>query len=419
MLNSQQLTAYSTMLSGRNTFITGKAGVGKSYVINKFIKDCEEEGRNLVVVAPTGVAALNINGVTIHRAFKVPVRPLVEKARGIPEILKEADIILIDEISMCRIDVFDYVAKLIMQANNRRVKYLNKKPLQIIVSGDFFQLPPVLIDKERILLESFYERDIHQGFAFESEYWEYFNFVNVVLDEVIRQSNQDFINALNMARIGDVKCLNYFWMNSSRDYIDKAIMLCGTNKASNEKNTHELSLLETKEWVFKAELQGEVKDSDKATEEQLALKVGARVMTVVNDSEMKYQNGSLGTVISITDNTVSVQIDQTKEIVKIERYIWSIQDYVLVEGYIEQQTVGVYTQFPLKLAYAITIHKSQGQTYDAVNLNPYCWDCGQLYVALSRVRSLENLFLTQYPRFNFLVTSKEVKSFYDSLEITF
>ena len=415
MLNQQQFYAYSAMLSGRNIFLTGKAGVGKSHVLNKVIQDLEAEGKNIVVVAPTGIAAININGVTIHRAFKVPIKPLVEDAKKIPSVIKEADTIVIDEISMARLDVFDYIAKIIIQASNYRVKYLNKKPIQLIICGDFFQLPPVLPDREKEILEEHYGRKIDKGFAFESNYWSYFNFTNIVLDEVMRQSRTDFIEALNMARIGDTRCLRYFWQNSSKYAMNKAIMLCGTNKAANEKNEYELMLLKTKEWMFKATVRGDVKDSDKVVEEQLILKEGARVMTVVNDQALRYQNGSLGTIVNIEDETLYVEIDATGEVVEIERNIWEIKDYELVKGKIKQTTVGTYIQFPVKLAYAITIHKSQGQTYDAVNLNPYCWDYGQLYVALSRVRDINKLFITQYPKDKFLVTSTDVLNFYRRL----
>lgn len=415
MLNQQQFYAYSAMMSGRNIFLTGKAGVGKSYVLNKFISDAIDEDKNVVVVAPTGIAAINVNGVTIHRAFKVPIKPLVEDAKKVPSTIKEADIIVIEEISMCRIDLFDYISKIIIQASNFRVNYRNKKPIQVVVCGDFFQLPPVLPDREKNILSQYYNKQIDKGFAFESEYWKYFNFTNIVLNEVMRQSQSDFITALNLTRIGDNRGLRYFWQNSSKYAMDKAIMLCGTNKAANDKNGYELSLIKEKEWLFEATVAGDVKDSDKVVEELLILKNGARVMMVVNDIGMRYQNGSLGTIVRITDKAVYVEIDSTGEVIEVERYEWEIKDYTMVKGKLVQRTVGTYIQFPIKLAWAITIHKSQGQTYDAVNLNPYCWDCGQLYVAFSRVRSIDKLYITQYPRDQFLVTSEDVKRFYREL----
>lgn len=415
MLNQQQFYGYSIMMSGRNVFLTGKAGVGKSYVLDKFISDAQAEEKNVVIVAPTGIAAININGVTVHRAFKVPIKPLVEDARKIPSTIKEADVIVLDEVSMCRMDLFDYISKIIIQASNYRVRYLDKKPIQFIVCGDFFQLPPVLLDKDKDILERHYGKQIDKGFAFQSEYWDYFNFANIVLDEVVRQKDQNFITALNMTRVGDTRGLKYFWQHSSKYAINKAIMLCGTNKAAKDKNEYELGLLSTPENEFIATVSGDVKDSDKVVDERLLLKIGARVMTVINDTAMRYQNGSLGTVVNISNEFVYVEIDDSGQIVEIERASWDIKDYVLEKGKIKQKTVGTYIQFPLKLAYAITIHKSQGQTYDAINLNPYCWDCGQLYVALSRVRSIDKLFITQYPSDRFLVTSNEVINFYKNL----
>lgn len=415
MLKQQQFYAYSIMMSGRNVFLTGKAGVGKSYVLDKFIEDSKKEGKNVVVVAPTGIAAININGVTAHRAFKIPIKPLVEDARKIPSTIKEADVIILDEVSMARIDLFDYISKIIIQASNYRVRYQEKKPIQFIVSGDFFQLPPVLVDRDRDILENYYKRTIDKGFAFESEYWDHFEFTNVVLDEVVRQTDLNFINALNSIRVGDNRGLNYFWQNSSKYAMNKAIMLCGTNKAAKDKNEYELNLIKKPSHVFETQVIGDVKDSDKVVDDVLILKVGARVMTLVNDTALRYQNGSLGTVTNITENIVCVEIDNTNDVVEIERASWDVKDYVLEKGKLKQKVVGTYIQFPLKLAYAITIHKSQGQTYDAVNLNPYCWDCGQLYVALSRVREIDKLFMTQYPSERFLITSLDVINFYRGL----
>lgn len=415
MLNKQQEYAYNTLMSGKNCFLTGEAGVGKSCVLNKFIEDSKEAGKNIIVTAPTGIAAINVSGVTLHRAFRIPLKPLVEGVKKIPETIEKADIVVIEEISMCRIDVFDFVAQIILVINIKRQKYENRKPIQLIVCGDFFQLPPVLMDKDKELLESYYGRPLNRGFAFQSELWKYFNFYNILLTDVVRQDNPDFVKALNMTRVGDASALDYFWQNSSSFMISKAIMLCGTNKAANERNMSELANLKTPEYVFVSTTIGDVRDSDKIVEDRLGLKVGARVMTVMNDSEDRYQNGSLGTVVKLEPDCVFVEIDNSGMVVEINRYTWDICTYTLVDGVVKQTVVGSYIQFPLKLAYAITIHKSQGQTYDAVNLNPYCWDCGQLYVALSRVRNIDKLFLTQYPSRNFLVTSREVLDFYKNL----
>jgi ATP-dependent exoDNAse (exonuclease V) alpha subunit len=418
VMKAKQEFAYNCMIEGRNVFITGDAGTGKSYVLNKFIDWCHQEDKNVIVTAPTGIAALNIDGSTLHRAFKAPIGPLVQPLRSLSGILKDADILIIDEISMCRIDLFEFAIKQVIKVNAMRVKDPNGKPMiQIVLSGDFFQLPPVIVDTEREVLNKYFGRDIGYGYAFQSELWEQCNFVNIVLNEVVRQNDKEFMQALNKARLGDKSCITYFQKYSSRYEIKDAILLCGTNKKAKEKNDQELSLINEKEYCFESFVEGEVKSSDKVTEDELRLKVGARVMTLVNDQEDRYKNGSFGTITQIDSksSTVYVQIDSGVK-VAIEPYTWEIKGYSTdSKGKLEKNTIGTFTQLPLKLAYAITIHKSQGQTYDKVNVNPYCWDYGQLYVALSRCKTINKMHLTQYIKPDFLKASPEVIKFYNSL----
>ena len=417
----KQQHAYNCLIAGKNVFLTGDAGTGKSYVIQKFIEYCYSKCKNIIITAPTGIAALNIDGVTLHRAFKAPIGPIVESAKTVSSLLKDADVVVIDEISMCRIDLFDFVITQIIYANiHRRKKGL--ADIQIVVVGDFFQLPPVLVKEEKQVLNKYYKTDIGYGFAFQSKYWEACNFISIILDEVVRQSDGLFIQSLNQARKGRLRSLQYFTENSCKQEIKEAILLCGTNKAVKEKNDTELAKIKSPSVEYEAIITGEVKESDKMTNDILTLKVGARVMTLVNDSEDRYCNGSFGSVIKLNKDTVVVQMDNGCK-VEIGKYKWSIKGYELKtsdkdtekKARLEAGEIGSFEQFPLKLAYAITIHKSQGQTYDAVNLNPYCWDCGQLYVALSRCKSVNKIYLTQPIKANFLKASKEVLNFYKSL----
>jgi len=419
-LKKMQEYAFITLDDGKNVFLTGDAGTGKSHVIKVFIESCKNKRLSVMVVAPTGIAALNVGGVTIHRAFDAKVGPLVEKITSIVSVLKDTDVIIVDEISMCRIDLFEYMIKQIMYANIAR-RRSNQKDIQIVVVGDFFQLPPVVTDEDREILTQYYKKDIGCGFAFQSEYWKYCNFVNICLNEIVRQSNMEFSKNLNMARLGNKGSLTYFQKNSSKSEIKNAILLCGTNKSVDEKNTAELEKLTTPLKEMVSLTIGEVKETDKVVPDIINLKVGARVMTVINDAEDRFRNGSFATVTSIGKEAVTIQLD-TGITVSLEPYTWSIKDYQLVTETVdgklveklEQVEIGSYTQFPLKLAWAITIHKSQGQTYDAVNLDPYCWDCGQLYVALSRCKTVENMYFTRILTPNFLKASKEVINFYRS-----
>lgn len=414
MLNEDQKYGFDLMNKGYNIFLTGDAGTGKSYLIKKFIETKEEQRKNVMVVAPTGIAAINIGGVTIHRAFKAPIKPLIEKPEKLAKTLLKADALICDEISMCRVDLFDFMIYQVMHANMYRRK--EKRPdIQIIVIGDFFQLPPVITPKDRGVLVSKYH-NLGKGFAFESQYWKYCGFLNVVLKQLMRQSDKEFITELNKMRYGDKSSIHYFNTAHNKEYDESAITIVGTNNKAETINDSKLAELPGQSQIFEAEIDGEVKESDKAVPEILELKVGARVIMAVNDTDDRYKNGSFGYIRRMTKGKLFVEIDNLNGTVCVEKYTWNILGYDLKNGKVEQTVLGTYKQFPLKLGYAITIHKSQGQTYDKANIEPKCWDCGQLYVALSRCKTIDKLHLMSYILDNALVTSQEVKDFYSKIE---
>lgn len=411
-----QQSGFNILCSGVNVCLTGNAGTGKSYLLNSYIDWLDKNKKQKMVVAPTGIAAINIGGSTIHRSFKARIGPLVDKPKQCQSTLLSVDSLICDEISMCRIDLFDYMIYQIMCANRERRKR-GIKDIQLVVCGDFFQLAPVLTERDKGVLQEYYGQRFNRGYAFESEYWEACGFKNIILKQIVRQSDEMFQRNLNDARIGDVGSINYFNKRSAHNVIKGAITLSGTNKQVDEINNYELSKIMKHSTVFLSESEGDVKDSDKVAPDTLELKVGARVMSLINNPDELYQNGSLGTVLSIDDKSdeVTVEFDNGNTEV-IGKYTWDIIDYSMSDGSVNRKVIGQYTQIPLKLAYAVTIHKSQGQTYDAVNLYPKSWDCGQLYVALSRCKSIDTMHLMENIVPRDMVASNKVKDFYKKLE---
>lgn len=407
--NGDQLRAFEAMCRGDNVFLSGEAGTGKSYVLNKFIDHIDKNtDKNLVVCASTGIAAVAIGGTTIHRAFNVPLTPLINShPKKYNEVILNADIIIIDEISMCRCDLFTHIARYIHGAELE--SDIHK---QVIVVGDFYQLPPVLKDEDKMLLG-----DIGQGFAFLSEEWNSMHFHNVVLSGVVRQKDMEFVSCLNAVRRGDKNSIR--WINShASPNENNGVYLCGTNKQAESLNALHLESLKAESHTYESEEFGKVSESDRATSRSLTLKIGAKVMTLVNDENGRYNNGSIGEVVGFNDKSVKVKFGDI--ICTIGYYEWEIIKYDTVKdekGKISlvKDVLGTFSQLPIRLAYAITIHKSQGQTYDKVNLYPYCFEAGQLYVALSRVTSINGLHLMQPINQKYLITSDTVNSFYTSL----
>jgi len=422
MLNDKQLEIFEILKTGENAFITGDAGTGKSYLLREFIEYCKKFGKNVVLCASSGIAAVQIGGVTVHRAFEIKPEPVIPETGKMPRIMKAADVIIIDEISMLRIDLFDRVINTI-----RKAEKLYHKNIQLIVTGDFNQLPPVITTNDATFLKSRYSLDVinNGAFAFMSPKWEECSFKTLILDEIIRQQDKLFIEALNGIRRGDYDAIKWINENALKKPIPGAITLYATNKRANEKNEQELASIKSVDKTYIGITTGRFSDNEKVVPDRLNLKTGARVMSVVNDvynQKPHYNNGSLGTVIRLGDYSVLVQFDNG-HLEDISYNVWESQTYNVItkinpqtmkeEKELSLDIVGTYRQIPLKLAYSITIHKSQGQTYDAVNLEPYCFAPGQLYVALSRVKSIDKLCLLSPIQNSYLITNPKVKEFYE------
>ncbi len=427
-LTKDQKRALGVLESGYNVFLSGEAGTGKSFVLNEYIY--RNKHKNIIVCAPTGIAAIHVGGATLHRVFKVPIsvtRPGEYNAKPEDSVVK-ADVIVVDEISMCRCDIFEYVIRTIQWAEQIRqdkenVAAMNAgdmpkviMPKQIIVVGDFFQLAPVVTPNDRDILKNYW--DMHQfgeGFAFASPLWKELDFKNVVLKEIVRQKGSaEYIANLNKIRKGDAQGIPWFNANTGRIPLPNSIYLCGTNRAADYINEKESQALKGTPTIYKASTKGQVQASDKMTGDSLSLKVGMQVMTLVNNLEEGYQNGSLGKIVSLGKDSVEVKLNSGKY-VTVKPYDWEILGYEMQEDKLERIVLGNFKQLPLKIAYAITIHKSQGQTYSSANVSPDCFAAGQLYVALSRVQNMEGMTLEHDIRYSALKTSLAVKTFYENL----
>lgn len=418
-LTDGQRKVFDLVKDSRNVYLTGIGGTGKSYVLDRIIEWADDEEKNVIICAPTGIAALNVGGCTVHRALGIrpgktlQVDPYPYIAEDSP--LLECDLMIVDEISMCRMDLFDYLSSVLKKAAVERVK-TGKPPCQLIVVGDFCQLPPVVTREEKDVLEQKYGYDVRNAYPFMGTEWDSWSFEKVELTEAIRQRDAEFVAALNACRIGDTKGLRWIERHAAKTPTEKAIVLCGRNDEAIRENRRQIDALSGPLYTYQGATSGAVEVSDLPTEKSLEFKVGARVMALQNDSEDTFMNGSLGNVTWCGKDVVGVRFDNGYE-GSLYSHKWDITRPILDSGKTKMEVIGTFTQVPLKLAYAITIHKAQGQTFDAASIYPRCWDPGQLYTALSRLTSVGGLHLAYACPDSSLITSPDVLAFNEGREI--
>lgn len=437
-LTNDQKKALRLAKQGKNLFITGGGGVGKTYLIDRIVSDLKNMGKNVLKSASTGKAAMLIGGETCHRLFRIPIKMTWASEPRIKEDspLYKADTIIIDEVSMLRMDTFDFIVKTIELVNSTPKRKAH--PIQLIVVGDFCQLPPVIVrssnkksnymDEAEILSEH-YGFDIGQGYAFLAPSWANCHFEICELKEVIRQSDKEMIHALNNIRFGRKDWLTFFDKNQNKDFAKtNAVHLCGKNATADRINNAALDRLPGKAKRYIANIHGEVNKDDKQAPDILDLKVGAHVILLQNTE--KYRNGSDGIIENMYPNSVTVRILDTDEVVDIPYASWDIERYVLNTGTneIEKKVVGTFSQLPLRLGYAVTIHKSQGQTYSKAvlalgnenkkengqSIRPEIFAYGQLYVGLSRVSALNGLYIEGDLNQVDILAAPEVLDFYNA-----
>ena len=432
-LNDEQQNALNAMLSGKNCFLTGEAGTGKSTVLREFLRQTD---KNAVVVAPTGIAAINVSGVTIHSFFQFPCTILkAGELEGIrspkrKELIKNTDVVIIDEISMVRSDLFAAIDTRLRYLGDSNTPFGGK---QVIATGDFFQLPPFAVtEAEKIYLDTVYSGI----YAFQTHIWAQAGFNNLFLKTVHRQSSDPvFAKMLANIRKNDTRVnINLPNCDEAMSAVEalntaavrhperETMALCTTKQDAFAINVSCAAEIDAPVHRFVAKITGEFKQALYPTVEVLDLKVGERVMTLANkyDGELVYCNGDMGTILSIENDTVTVLFDKDIS-AEIKPFVWSNFEYDLItengKTKIAQREVGRFSQIPLRLAYATTIHKSQGLSLDSAHvvLGNGCFAAGQLYTALSRVRTFEGLTLDREIKENDLYFAPEVVDFYEKI----
>ena len=431
---NRQLALDFAIYTDRNIFLTGKAGTGKTTLLKEFL---EKTDKNTAVIAPTGVAAINAGGMTIHSFFQLPSKTFLPNNDpifsdnfinrtvlvGAQKIRKdrrrlflELDTLIIDEISMVRADLLDTIDFTLRRLRKDQSPFGG---LQVIVVGDLYQLAPVVREHEWQTLKKYYD----SPFFFSSAAWSASGALTIELKKVYRQDDERFISILNNIRDGNRKKEDIDQLNDRFDHKQKhseIITLTTHNRKANAINQTELRRLETKEIKLKATVKGQFNESSFPTQEQIILKPGAQVMYIRNNIEAGYFNGKIGTVVKEWEDTIEIRSLDDDSSIFVEPIEWKNTQYVLNKesSKIEPKDIGSFEQYPLRLAWAVTVHKSQGLTFDNVVVDlEDTFAPGQMYVALSRCRSLDGLTLSSMVREENIIIDNRIKSFYESIII--
>lgn len=397
--------------TSRSIFLTGKAGTGKTTFLNEFVKKTKKKH---IVVAPTGIAAINAGGVTIHSMFGLPLRTFLPTTDRIDsniannivdlqqhfkyrkdklKLLREVEVIIIDEVSMLRADVLDMMdfSLSFIRRNNQRFG-----GVQMLFIGDLYQLPPVVRDEH--VLKMFY----NSPFFFDSIAIKEIPLLTIELTKVYRQTDEHFLEILNAIRDGDVANIDFEELNKryTPDFEsgeEPYVYLCSHNKMADDINQEKLKEINLTPGIYEAKLFGEFKENQFPNDQFLELKVGAQIMFIRNDisGDKKYYNGKLGEISALEENEIKVILEGSEREITVKREVWEQKKYSLdSDKMIREEVLGSFEQFPIKLAWAVTIHKSQGLTFDKVIIDAgKSFTAGQVYVALSRCRTLEGIVL--------------------------
>lgn len=423
--------------TNKHVFLTGKAGTGKTTFLRHIIQNTHKKA---AIVAPTGIAAINAGGSTIHSMFQIPFGSFVpvqnyqqhgnsyiqlndrnslfknhQMNKNKRAIIREIELLIIDEVSMLRADILDAIDAIMRSVRGRN--YLSFGGVQVLFIGDMYQLPPVVKDDEWSVLSEFYK----SIFFFDSLVLQKDPPIYIELDKIYRQNNPEFIALLNNLRNNcvtktDVELLNTFYKPGFKQKIDdNYITLTTHNYKATNINKEFLTELKAPSFFYEAEIKSDFPDNMFPVERTLELKLGAQVMFIKNDlsGNQNYFNGKLAKVIDLKPNEIHVEFEDKRKL-KLDKYTWENKRYVLnkVTNEIEEEVVGEFIHYPIKLAWAITVHKSQGLTFDKAIIDVAdAFAPGQVYVALSRLRDMSGLILTSTINFNSIASDAKVMEF--------
>lgn len=397
--NEQQMQALKMVRDTNSSFfLTGRAGTGKTTFLKRIQEICDKQ---FVVVAPTGVAAIIAGGETIHSFFGFKTEVLNEKTQlrlyeDKVEILRKVDTIIVDEVSMVRCDIVDAMDRVLRKVMHSSLPFGGK---QMIFSGDMYQLEPILPKgAECEMLRDEYGTD--KPYFYKAHVIKRFTFPTIEFRHVYRQDDATFLGILDDVREARLTDMDLLKLNAHvrplPDDGEMSIILSPFNKAVQHINQSRLEQLTSEAYTYEAEVDGVFRENQIPVEKSLTLKVGAHVMFARNDMNRRWVNGTLGEVTELSNECVKVKVS-SGDVYEVNKVCWEsfTYKYNRETKKLEKERVGIFTQYPLKLAWAITIHKSQGMTFDrmVLDLSRDIFSCGQLYVALSRVRSLDGLYL--------------------------
>ncbi|MGB3413363.1 MAG: AAA family ATPase [Microbacteriaceae bacterium] len=400
--------------TSQHIFVTGRAGTGKSTLLTHFMS---KTSKRVAVVAPTGVAALLVGGQTIHSFFRLPIGIIADHALFQPEelraVLRSLDTLVIDEVSMVNADVMDAINRSLKRAKRSSLPFGG---VQLLMFGDPYQLAPV--PPRGSSEKAWFDDNYSSQWFFDAKVWEEVELLCYELREIHRQSDDAFKALLNAVRHGHVTASQANVLNTAgaREVPEPSpIVLASTNAIVEKINRRELELLPGDPVLAVADIEGKFDEKHAPADVELKLKVGAQVMFLRNDPDQRWVNGTLGIVTAIAGN-VYVEVDGEEHEVTATSWERMEYNYEPSTKELSREVVGEFVQFPLRLAWAVTIHKSQGQSYDSavIDLGHGAFSPGQSYVALSRIRSLEGLYLSRPLRPSDVIVDARVAEFMES-----